>query len=73
MYKAFTFADLESSTIFQILHFSQKQKPSADYLTEIFQRVTPIVSCFLHFISTKQLLYGYIICKIDLLTKSLMP
>lgn len=73
MHVAFTFADLESSTIFQILYFSKSQKPLADYLTEIFQRVAPVVSCFLHsIISIKQLLCGYVICKIDLLTISLI-
>lgn len=29
--------DLEPTTIFQILHFPKSQKPSTDYLTEIFQ------------------------------------
>lgn len=33
----FTFTGLEPSTIFQIPDFSKSQKPSADYLTEIFQ------------------------------------
>lgn len=67
----FTFRDLEPSTVFQILHFSKSQKPSADNLTEIFQRITPVVSYFLHsVISTKHLLFGYVIYKIHLLTKS---
>lgn len=67
----FTFTDIEPSKIFQILHFTKSQKPSADYLTQIFQGVTPVVSCFLHStIGTKHLLFGYVIYKIHLLTKS---
>lgn len=66
---AFAFANLESSTISQMLQFPKKPKNSQLTISLKYFRVTPVV----HFIiSTEQLLCGYVICKIDLLTKSLI-
>lgn len=73
MHLAFTFAKLEFSTTFQMLHLSENPRALPDDLTEIYQRVTLVVSCFLHsIINTKQLVCGYAICKTDLLTKRLI-